>query len=159
MGNEMYVADATVGVQTYYPYGYVVMEVISDALVIYDNNFNYAVARCVNDVYADYNGSVEEFAIDYANSYIYNDFGPLYSMFSPIVDMDIKDPDNPNDLAQMDGYVYDDTESAYVRLYIYTDAEGNVMAKSFYVTDDDALTVMDEICSGVNHTAWYGIEG
>ena len=82
-------------------------------------------------------------------------------MFSPIVDMDIKDPDNPNDLAQMDGYVYDDTESAYVRLYIYTDAEGNVMAKSFYVTDDDALTVMDEICSGVNHTAWYrrvGIE-
>ncbi len=48
--------------------------------------------------------------------------------------MDIKDPDNPNDLAQMDGYVYDDTESAYVRLYIYTDAEGNVMAKSFYVT-------------------------
>ena len=120
---------------------------------------DYAVARCVNDIYADYNGSVEEFAIDYANSYIYNDFGPLYSMFSPIVDMDIKDPDNPNDLAQMDGYVYDDTESAYVRLYIYTDAEGNVMAKSFYVTDDDALTVMDEICSGVNHTAWYGIEG
>ena len=80
-------------------------------------------------------------------------------MFSPIVDMDIKDPDNPNDLAQMDGYVYDDTESAYVRLYIYTDADGNVMAKSFYVTDDDALTVMDEMCSGVNHTAWYGIEG
>lgn len=158
-GDEMYVADATVGVQTYYPYGYVVMEVISDALVIYDNNFNYAVARCVNDIYADYNGSVEEFAIDYANSYIYNDFGPLYSMFSPVVDMDIKDPDNPNDLAQMDGYVYDDTESAYVCLYIYTDADGNVMAKSFYVTDDDALTVMDEMCSGVNHTAWYGIEG
>lgn len=159
VGGQMHVADATVGVQTYYPYDYIVMEVIDDALVIYDNRNDYAVARCINDIFANYDGAVEDFAIEYAHSYIYADFDPLYGIVDPIVDMDIVDLDNPSDLAQMDGFVYDSASSAYVRLYIYTDAEGNVMAKTFYVMYEDALPAMEEMTAGVNHTACFEAVG
>ena len=58
-GNRMHVKDKTVHVQTYYPYEYYVLDVLEDALVVANPEWDdcgFAVCRRITNEYLDYTG-------------------------------------------------------------------------------------------------------
>ena len=68
-GNRMHVKDKTVHVQTYYPYEYYVLDVLEDALVVANPEWDdcgFAVCRRITNEYLDYTGSDDDFVLDYA---------------------------------------------------------------------------------------------
>ena len=80
-GNRMHVKDKTVHVQTYYPYEYYVLDVLEDALVVANPEWDdcgFAVCRRITNEYLDYTGSDDDFVLDYAEEYLEYDFQQLY---------------------------------------------------------------------------------
>ena len=72
-GNRMHVKDKTVHVQTYYPYEYYVLDVLEDALVVANPEWDdcgFAVCRRITNEYLDYTGSDDDFVLDYAEEYL-----------------------------------------------------------------------------------------
>ena len=72
-GNRMHVKDKTVHVQTYYPYEYYVLDVLDDALVVANPEWDdcgFAVCRRITNEYLDYTGSDDDFVLDYAEEYL-----------------------------------------------------------------------------------------
>ena len=123
-GNRMHVKDKTVHVQTYYPYEYYVLDVLEDALVVANPEWDdcgFAVCRRITNEYLDYTGSDESNA--------------------------------SNRIATMRGYIWNDEMDAYMWTVIYWDTSyNNAMAKTFFVPEYNGYDKADKMGKKVSST-------
>lgn len=144
-GNRMHVKDKTVHVQTYYPYEYHVLDVLEDALVVANPEWDdcgFAVCRRITNEYLDYTGSDDDFVLDYAEEYLEYDFQQLYGGQWPDTSWEVVDESNAsNRIATMRGYIWNDEMDAYMWTVIYWDTSyNNAMAKTFFVPEYNGYT-------------------
>lgn len=153
----MHVKDKTVHVQTYYPYEYYVLDVLDDALVVANPEWDdcgFAVCRRVTDDYMDYTGSDDDFVLDYAEEYLEYDFQQLYGGQWPDTSWEVVDESSAtNRVATMRGYIWNDEMDAYMWTVIYWDTSyNNVMAKTFFVPEYNGYDKADKMGKKVSST-------
>lgn len=149
-GNRMHVKDKTVHVQTYYPYEYYVLDVLDDALVVANPEWDdcgFAVCRRITNEYLDYTGSDDDFVLDYAEEYLEYDFQQLYGGQWPDTSWEVVDESSAtNRVATMRGYIWNDEMDAYMWTVIYWDTSyNNVMAKTFFVPEYNGYDKADKM--------------
>ena len=138
-GNRMHVKDKTVHVQTYYPYEYYVLDVLEDALVVANpewDNCGFAVCRRITNEYLEY------------------DFQQLYGGQWPDTSWEVVDESNSsNRIATMRGYIWNDEMDAYMWTVIYWDTSyNNAMAKTFFVPEYNGYDKADKMGKKVSST-------
>lgn len=156
-GNRMHVKDKTVHVQTYYPYEYYVLDVLDDALVVANPEWDdcgFAVCRRITNEYLDYTGSDDDFVLDYAEEYLEYYFQQLYGGQWPDTSWEVVDESSAtNRVATMRGYIWNDEMDAYMWTVIYWDTSyNNVMAKTFFVPEYNGYDKADKMGKKVSST-------
>ena len=130
---ELRVFNHTANVQCLCPEGYAVTDAVLDSLTVTDNENGYAVCRDATMRYNNFEGTDEEFALEYANIFVFYDFQMVYGGSLPETQWDWVDESGvPGRITTLEGWAENEMVSVDVRLVVEWDETGSVMAKGFF---------------------------